>query len=215
MNGLKKMFDLYVLRKECLGRLEGLKVIRQHNSAVIKMRSIFNAYTSKIEIITRAKELQSSKRHVDAVRKMKKILTAYVVKSRTAATLKEVQSIMLLVMRRAKLCTKLSSIWKGNQQRKAFLKTVKAVIVAQRSFRCYNDRVKRQKLRKELRERRLRSAIKIQSLWRKYYSTRRYDAAMKISSLYHGYCVRKNVNVYLTAIASMQSNFRMNYCRYY
>ena len=159
---------------------------------------------------------------------MKGMFEAYVDKMEAAARLTELQAIMHVVLARARLSTKLSSLWKGYQQKKKFQKTVLSILVIQRASRSYMDRVKQRNLRRELRERRSKSIIKIQSICRKYIARQYYlklyietisnavrkYVALKISSIYRGYVVRKRFNAYQCALLTLQSNFRMKFWRY-
>lgn len=76
--------------------------------------------------------------------------------------------------------------------------------------------------------RRCKATVKMQTVWRKYICRQKFlkcvalsihksienIVIVKISSLFRGYCVRKNIDVYLYAIIALQSYFRVKYCRY-
>jgi hypothetical protein len=161
---------------------------------------------------------------------MNGIFQAYIYRREKETKLKELQAIMHVVLSYNRISTKLSSVWKGYQQRKMFWKTIQSIIRMQRASRGYLNRVMQRKLRRELIERRSKSIIKIQALGRKYIARQHYlklyiattisnnvrkYVALKISSMYRGYAVRKRFNAYLCVLVTLQSNFRIKFWRYY
>jgi O-acetyl-ADP-ribose deacetylase (regulator of RNase III) len=139
-------------------------------------------------------------------------------------------SVMQYIIGCTKLSTKLSSIWRGYQQKQKFKFAILSIRRIQRVYKRYYIREKLIKCRIELRMLRFKSIVKIQTIWRKYICRQKFlkmyielsihksvqnYAIVKISSLYRGYNLRKKISIYLYAIIVLQSFFRMKNRRYY